>query len=111
MPAPPSRTVARPFVELALHRPRVGQIGLQHDARFQLHELRFVEHRLERLAREMEVAVFLHVEVHELRPAHPTDWRWRRGKAGGVFPCHAGQRFLVADRWIWLKIAESFTDR
>ncbi len=47
-------------------RDRVGQIGLQHDARLEVREGRLLEQRREDRDREVEVAVLLHVEVDEL---------------------------------------------
>ena len=63
--------LARPRGEGALHAVRVGQVGLEHDARAQGQELRLVQHLAERRHREVEVAVLLHVEVDELRRDPP----------------------------------------
>ena len=49
---------------------RVGQIRLEDDPGIQIEEVGLVEHPLERLERQLEVAVLLHVEVDEDR--------WRR---------------------------------
>ena len=45
---------------------RVGEIGLQDDASFEGLEFLFVESAAEGFAREVKVAVFLHVEIDEL---------------------------------------------
>ena len=58
-------TPPRPPGQLALRRVRVRQICLEDDARAQRLELRLVEHFAECRDREREVAVFLHVEIHE----------------------------------------------
>ena len=58
---------ARPFGEGALGAVRIGQVGLEHDPRAQRQELRLVQDLAERGRREVEVPVFLHVEVDELR--------------------------------------------
>ena len=59
---------------VALIRPRdesvecgvgVGNVGLEHDARGHLRELRLVEHADEGLDGELQVAVLLHVEIDE----------------------------------------------
>jgi hypothetical protein len=52
---------------------RVGQVGLQHDPRFQLSQLRLFEDALEYLDGQVEVAELLHVEVDEFG---------RRGRRG-----------------------------
>ena len=57
----------RPVHERALHAVRLRQVGLQHDARGQEAELRLVQHLAEGGDGEVEVAVFLHVQVDELR--------------------------------------------
>jgi hypothetical protein len=56
-----------PLGQRPLHAMRVGQIGLEDDARAQRQELRLVEDLRERGDGEVEVAVLLHVEVDELR--------------------------------------------
>ena len=68
---------------------RVGDVGLQHDSRAHVVELRLVEHGDEGLHREVEVAVFLHVEVDEgaVGPGDPVERREPLGDAGhGVVP-------------------------
>ncbi len=55
-----------PGHERPLRAVRLRQIGLQHDAGRQGVELVLVEHLAERGDGEVEVAVLLHVEVHEL---------------------------------------------
>ena len=57
----------RPLDELVEHGVGVGKVGLQHEARGEAGEFRFVEHPAERLDRQLEVAVLLHVEVDEDR--------------------------------------------
>ena len=59
--------LGRPGREAAEGRQRVGQVGLQHDAGFELREPRVVEDAGEDRDRQVEVAVLLHVEVDERR--------------------------------------------
>ena len=52
----------------ALHRAEgIRKIGLQHDPRLELQQLRLVEDALEDRDGQVEILVFLHVEVDELR--------------------------------------------
>ena len=59
--------LGRPFGEAAEGRQRVGQVGLQHDARLELLQPGVFEDAREHRDREVEVAVLLHVEVDEGR--------------------------------------------
>ncbi len=63
-----------PLAEVLQHSVTVGQVRLQHDAGFEMVELRFVEHPRERDDRQLQIAVLLHVEVDE-----PTWLLHRRG--------------------------------
>ena len=61
----------RPGHQHPLRAVRFRQIGLQHDAGRQRLELVLVQHLAERGHGQVEVAVLLHVEVHELRRDAP----------------------------------------
>jgi len=69
--AAPAASLGRPGHERALDAVRLGQIGLEHDARGKRSELLLVEHLAERGDRRIEVPVLLHVEVDELRVEAP----------------------------------------
>ena len=60
-----SSSFARPAPEPAGGIVRIGQVRLQDDSGIDGDELRFRQHRHERRQREFEVAVLLHVEIHE----------------------------------------------
>ncbi len=68
-----------PLLQLLHRGERVGQVRLQHDARFERGELRLVEELREDRDRQVEVLVLLHVEVDELRRA-------RRGRTAEQRP-------------------------
>ena len=55
----------RPRRELLQRRERVGEVGLEHDARLEAAQARVFEDPREDRDREVEVAVLLHVEVDE----------------------------------------------
>ena len=55
----------RPVGEFALRDRRIRQVGLECDSRAQRQELRLAQHCAKCGDREREVAVFLHVEIHE----------------------------------------------
>ncbi len=58
-------TGAGPREQLLEHGVALGQVGLQHDARLDVAELLLGQDRREHVDRQREVAVLLHVEVHE----------------------------------------------
>jgi hypothetical protein len=60
-----------PGGEGLLHRERLGQVRLEHDAGREVVELRLAEDLAERGDGQVEVAVLLHVQVDELRRAAP----------------------------------------
>ena len=57
--------VIGPFAESFQRLVRVGDIGLQHDPGAQVSEFRLIENANERLDRQVQIAVFLHVEIDE----------------------------------------------
>ena len=103
MPAPPRAAVRGPGLQPVHGRHRVGQVGLQHDARFQAGKLSAVEDRHEHCDGQVEVAVFLHVQVDELGRRRPSgqpvkryeassymadrlvEGPWRKGRHGGRY--------------------------
>ena len=56
--------------QLRLEVPGIRQIGLHHDARLVVLELRQREHILEEFHRQMGIFILLHIEVDELGPLH-----------------------------------------
>ena len=66
----------RPGAQLHLFLPGVRQISLEHNPGFHLHEFILHQRALERFRRQVEVTVFLHVQIHEF------------GSFGAVRQCH-----------------------
>ena len=66
---PPERcvTALRPGHEVGEDGVGLGEVGLEHDARGDGRELRFVEHARKRRHRQLEVTVLFHVQVDERR--------------------------------------------
>ena len=69
--APGIHARARPRRELLQRGQRVGKVGLQHDAGFEIRQPRVLQQPREDRDREVEVAVLLHVEVDERRALPP----------------------------------------
>ena len=60
-------TLARPVLDLQQRFKRVGNVGLQRNARLDMREPGAIQRAHESLGREFLVAIFLHVEIDELR--------------------------------------------
>ena len=75
---------ARPFVQLAHHTRRVGNVGLERDAGVHALEPGPVERAHEGLGSEPHVAVFLHVEVDEFRHGRAIGPRVEQIRRGAV---------------------------
>ena len=74
-------TGSRPVGEFDLERVGIREVGLDYDAGAKVEEFGFVEDRLKDVESEVEVAVFLHVEIDEGGGETATG---RRGRAGEV---------------------------
>ncbi len=65
MPAPPLRAAHSPTRTVASKPRESRDVGLQHDPGAQVSEFRLVEDANERLDRQVQIAVFFHVEIDE----------------------------------------------